>query len=88
MTNILNQLARNTDLLPKDMATAILADNTPPAEEIVMALVIGAMDACAVTINDPQSTWIDRRAARMGLAVTFLAAMAVVCDEERQGGER
>ena len=80
-SDIYAQLARNTGLLPDDMAATILRGNTPPTEEIVMALVIGALDACAVTIDDPQSTWVDRRAARMGLAATFLAAMAVVGDE-------
>lgn len=78
MKTLLDQLARNTGLLPEDTAAAILAGNTPPLEEIVMALVIGAMDAHAVTLNDPQATWIDRRAARMVLAVAFLAAVAVV----------
>jgi hypothetical protein len=85
---IYSQLARNTDLLPKDMATAILAGNTPAIKEIVMALLIGAMDAHAVTIGDPQSTWNEKRLAHMALAVAFLGAMAVVADEERQGGEK
>ena len=48
MNNILDQLARNTGLLPDDLATAILAGEMPPVEEIAMALVIGAMDAHAV----------------------------------------
>ena len=72
------QLALNSTLLPDDLATAILAGNTPPTEEIVMALVIGCMDAHAVTVGDPESTWNEKRLARMALAVAFLSAMAVV----------
>jgi len=56
MNNILGQLAYNTGLLPDDTATAILAGDMPPIEEIVMALVTGAMDAQAVVVGDPQST--------------------------------
>jgi hypothetical protein len=78
MNNILGQLAYNTGLLPDDTATAILAGDMPPIEEIVMALVTGAMDAQAVVVGDPQSTWNDKRLARMALAVAFLSAMAIV----------
>jgi hypothetical protein len=78
MNNILDQLAYNTGLLPDDMATAILAGEMPPVEEIAMELVTGAMDAQAVVVGDPKSTWNDKRMARMALAVAFLAAMAVV----------
>lgn len=77
MNNILDQLARS-GLLLDDLAKPILAGNTPPLEEIVMALVIGAMDAHAVTVGDPQSTWNEKRLARMALAVAFLSAMAVL----------
>ena len=78
MNNILDQLARNTGLLPDELATAILAGDMPPVEEIAMALVIGAMDAHAVTVGDPQSTWSEKRLTRMALAVAFLAAMAIL----------
>ena len=78
MKSILNQLARNTGLLPDELATAILAGDMPPVEEIAMALVIGAMDAHAVTVGDPQSTWSEKRLTRMALAVAFLAAMAIL----------
>jgi hypothetical protein len=84
MKEILIQLALNSTLLPTDQATAILAGNTPPIEDIVIALVIGAMDAHAVIVGDPQSTWNEKRQARMALAVAFLAAMGVVNDAERQ----
>jgi hypothetical protein len=77
MNGILDQLAR-TGILLDDLAKPILAGDTPPLEEIVMALVIGAMDADAVTVGDPQSTWNEKRLARMTLAGAFLAAMAVV----------
>ena len=78
MNNILDQLARNTGLLPDELATAILAGDVPPVEEVAMALVIGAMDAHAVTVGDPQSTWSEKRLTRMALAVAFLAAMAIL----------
>ena len=77
MNRILDQLAR-TGLLPDDLATAILAGDTPPLEDIVMALVIGCMDAHAVLTGDPQSTWNERRLARMALAGAFLSAMALL----------
>jgi hypothetical protein len=79
MNNLLRQLALNSStLLPDDLSAAILAGNTPPVEEIVMALIIGCMDAHAVTIGDPQSSWNDRRNARLVLAAAFLSALAVV----------
>jgi hypothetical protein len=78
---VLDQLARS-GLLMDDLAKPILAGDTPPIEEIVMALVIGAMDAHAVTVGDPQSTWNEKRLARMALAGAFLGAMAVVGGEQ------
>ena len=78
MKNILNQLARNTGLLPENLSLTILAGNTPPIEDIVMALIIGCMDGFAVIVGDPKSTWNEKRLARMALAVAFLAAMVVV----------
>jgi CTP:molybdopterin cytidylyltransferase MocA len=77
MKSILNQLARNTGLLPDELATAILAGDMPPVEEIAMALVIGAMDAHAVVVGSVESSWNEKRFARMALAVAFLSAMAV-----------
>jgi hypothetical protein len=79
MNNLLRQLARNTGLLPETLSATILAGNTPPLiEEIVMALVIGALDAHAVIVGDPKSSWNEKRVARIALAVAFLAALAVV----------
>jgi hypothetical protein len=78
MNNLLKQLARNAGLLPEPLSAEILAGNTPPMEEILMALIIGAMDAHAVVVGDPQSTWNEKRLARMALAVAFLAAMATL----------
>src|ERR1035441_10988195 len=75
MKNILGQMARNTDLLPEDMAAAILAGDPPPVENIVVALIIGCMDAHAVIVGDPESSWNEKRFARMALAVAFLSAM-------------
>ena len=53
--NIYAQLAHSS-LLPDDMAAAILAGNMPLLEELVMALVIGCMDAHAVIVGDPESS--------------------------------
>jgi hypothetical protein len=78
MTRILDQLARCSGLLLPDVAAAILAGNMPPLEEVVMALIIGAMDAHAVIVGDPKSSWNEKRLARMALAVAFLAAMATL----------
>jgi hypothetical protein len=85
--DIYAQLAR-TNLLPRDLAAAILAGNTPPIEDVVLHLVIGALDAHAVVLGDPLSSWNEKRLARMALALAFLGAMAALGDEERQGGER
>ena len=70
--------------MPDDLAKPILEGNTPPIEEIVMALVIGAMDAHAVIVGDPESSWNEQRQARMALAAAFVAAMVAVGDAERQ----
>jgi hypothetical protein len=75
--DIYAQLAHSS-LLPDDMAAAILAGNTPPIEDVVLHLVIGALDAHAVVLGDPQSTWNEKRLARMALAVAFLGATATL----------
>ena len=82
MNNILDQLAYNTGLLSDDLATAILAGNTPPVEEIVRAVLIGCMDAYYVLDRDTSLN--ERCIARMTLAVAFLSAMAVVGDAQSQ----
>jgi hypothetical protein len=86
MKHILDQLARNSTLLPGDQATAILAGNTPPIEDIVIALVIGSLDCEATVRNDPASTWNERRIARQCLAVAFLSALAVLGEAEKECG--
>jgi hypothetical protein len=78
MTEILGQLARSGLLLLPDVSAAILAEKTPALEQIVLALVITTMDAHAVTVGDPQSTWTEKRQARMALAAVFLSALAVL----------
>ena len=82
MKRILGQLARSGLLWNDAMAGAILAGKAPPLEEIVLALVIGALDAEAVVRGDPKSTWNERRIARQCLAVAFLGAIACVRDQE------
>ena len=77
MKRILDQLARNSTLMPDDLAATVLAGNTPPVEEIVVALIIGCMDAHAVIVGDPESSWNEKRFARIALAVAYLSAMAV-----------
>lgn len=80
MKRILDQLARSGLLWDDDTVTAIFAGHTPPMEDIVLALVIGAMDAEAVVRGDPKSTWNEKRIARACLAIAFLAGMA--CTKE------
>ena len=75
--DIYTQLAHST-LLPDDVAAAIRAGHTPPIEDVVLHLVIGALDAHAVVLGDPHSTWNEKRLARMALAVAFLGAMAIM----------
>lgn len=77
MNNLLVQAAHST-LLPDDLAKPILAGDTPPVEDIVMALVIACMDAHAVVVGDPKSSWNEKRVARIALAVAFLAALATL----------
>ena len=80
MTNdICGQLARSGLLLP-DVAAAILAGNIPPLEEIVLALVIGALDAHAVVAGDPRSSTAECRIARLVLAAAFLSALATLAE--------
>ena len=78
MKNVIYAQLAHSSLLPDDLAAAILAGNTPPIEELVFHIVIGAMDAHAVTVGDPQSSKNERRIARMVLAVAFLSAMAIM----------
>ena len=75
MDAILNQRARST-LLPPDMATAILDGNKPTLDEIVTALVIGAMDCQATVVADTRSTLNEKRIARACATIAFLTALA------------
>jgi hypothetical protein len=81
MRRILDQLARSGLLWDDDMVAAIFAGHTPLMEDIVLALVIGAMDAEAVVRGDPKSTWNEKRLARQCLAVAFLSAIASVKEQ-------
>jgi hypothetical protein len=78
MKELLQQLALNSTLLPEDMAAAIVAGDTPPNEEIVLAVIIGCMDAHAVVVGDPQSSKQERCIAHSVLAASFLSAMAIL----------
>ena len=75
MNNLLVQAAHST-LLPDDLAKPILAGDTPPLEEVVLALLITTMDAYFVLDRDTSLN--ERCIARMALAVAFLAAMAIL----------
>lgn len=86
MKRILDQLARSTLLCDDEMVAAIFAGEMPPLGEIVLALVIGAMDAEAVVRGDTKSTWNERRIARQCLALAFLEAIA--CVKERENSYR
>ena len=77
MKNILDQLARNSRLLPDDMAAAILEGKTPPIEEVALQIVFTALDGHAVATSDPTITRTERCFAHLLLANAFLAALAV-----------
>jgi len=77
---IYSQLAR-TNLLPKQKSSEILAGNVVSCEDIIMPLVIGAMDCEAVTNSDSKSTWTERRLARQCLIVTFLLAIVATTEQ-------
>jgi hypothetical protein len=74
MTKILTQLGHST-LLPQPLSAAILSGITPPMSDLIYHLLIGSMDAEAMTSGDPKSTWNERRIARQLLGLTFLAAL-------------
>ncbi|MGJ5818792.1 hypothetical protein [Paludibaculum fermentans] len=82
MKRILDQLARSGLLWDERMVAAIFAGNAPPLEEIVLAVVIGAMDAEIMVRSDETSTWNERRIARQALAIAFLSAIACVRERE------
>ena len=71
---IYGQLAR-TNLLPASQSSEMLAGNVPPLEDIIMPLLIGAMDCEAMIGCDPKSTWNERRVARQCLILAFLVAI-------------
>ena len=74
MTTILSQLGYSK-LLPSSESTAILSGSTPPISDLIYHLLIGSMDAEAMTSGDPKSTLNERRIARQLLGLTFLAAL-------------
>lgn len=74
--NALNQLA-HSKLLPSSESAAILLGTTPPLADLIQHLVIGSMDAEALTAGDNTSTWTQRRMSRQLLALTFLAALVL-----------
>jgi hypothetical protein len=76
LNSIYDQLAR-TGLLPSEVSGEILAGKTPPPSEVVLHLVIAAMDTHAVTDGDPKSSWTERRISRQNLGLTFLLALSL-----------
>jgi hypothetical protein len=82
MKRILDQLARSGLLYDDEMTAAIFAGNVPPIEELVLPLIFTCADAEITVRNDPTSSWNDRRIARQGLAVAFLAAIACLIEQE------
>ncbi len=76
MNDILDQLARNTILLPPSMSAAILAGDPPSLEEIVNTLLVGIMDCESMTAGDPNASLRERRFAKQALAIAFLSALA------------
>jgi len=82
MKRILDQLARSGLLWDDRMVAAIFAGNPPPIEDIVLAVVLGVMDAEIMVRNDATSTWNERRIARQCLAVAFLSAIASANERE------
>ena len=73
---ILGQIAR-TNLLPESQSAEILAGNVLPLEDIIMPLLIGALDCEAMISCDPHSTWNERRLARLCLILAFLLPIVV-----------
>jgi hypothetical protein len=73
---IYDQLARTT-LLPAEQSAQILAGSLPTLGEIIIPLLIGALDCEAVIGCDPKSTWNERRQARLCLILAFLLVIAV-----------
>ena len=82
-SDIYGQLVR-TGLLPDDLATAILTDQTPPIEDIVLHLVITSWDAYAVVLGATESSKTERCIAHLVLAAAFLSAMAALGNAEAQ----
>ena len=74
MTHSLNQFAR-TNLLPTSDSEAILSGQTPPLSDLIQHLVVGSMDAEAVTADEKTATWTQRRIARQLLGLTFMTAL-------------
>ena len=73
-SEIYGQLAR-TNLLPDSQSSEILAGHEPSLEDIIMPLLIGAMDCEAMIGCDPTSTWNERRLARLCLILAFFLAI-------------
>ena len=86
MNNLLVQAAHST-LLPEDLSKLQSwrgQDASLPVDERRCGFghrLYGTLHA--VTVGDPQPSWAEKRAARVSLAVAFLAGMAVVDQGER-----
>jgi len=72
---ILDQLAKNTTLLPKEMVEEIGFGLYPALEEIVEALLIGSEDCLATIDNDAKLN--QRRIGRVAVTNSFLLALTL-----------
>jgi len=80
MTREVYNLLAHSGLLPKPQSLELLAGNAPQIEEIIIPLLIGALDCEALTAYDSQSTWTERRLARQCLILAFLLAIVAAKD--------
>lgn len=87
MTSTLIQLA-HSKLLSEARSASILAGKMPPLSEILLDLVVTSLDAHAVAIGDPKTSWAERRLSHQNLANSFLLALLLegTFGSEKRGG--
>jgi hypothetical protein len=72
---VLRQLALNTTLIPDEIRTAIKAGNEPPMNDVVMALLIHALDCQAVIDGGLKVAMTEKLLARQSLVIAFMLAL-------------